>query len=70
MNTFAPVHHMTILFWGGLMSLRAFKVGAAFAVLNGYSRNAIEISRPNYSVFSADRYGQDKKTRGNAIDSR
>lgn len=56
--------------WGGLMSTRAIKVGAAGAVVNGFSRDTNEILKLNYPVFSAGTYAQDQGPRGKVIDYR
>lgn len=56
--------------WGGLMSTRAIKVGAAGAVINGFSRDTNEILNLNYPVFSAGTYAQDQGPRGKVIDYR
>jgi regulator of RNase E activity RraA len=56
--------------WGGLMSTRAIKLGAAGAVVNGFSRDTNEILELNYPVFSAGTYSQDQGPRGKVIDYR
>jgi len=56
--------------WGGLMSIRAQKVGAAGAVVDGYSRDTGEILHLGYPVFSAGTYAQDQGPRGKVIDYR
>ncbi len=56
--------------WGGLMSTRALKVGAAGAVVNGFSRDTNEILKLHYPVFSAGTYAQDQGPRGKVIDYR
>jgi regulator of RNase E activity RraA len=56
--------------WGGLMTTRALKVGAAGAVVNGFSRDTNEILKLNYPVFSAGTYSQDQGPRGKVIDYR
>lgn len=56
--------------WGGLMSTRAIKLGAAGAIVDGYSRDTNEILRLNYPVFSAGTYAQDQGPRGKVIDYR
>jgi len=56
--------------WGGLMSTRAMKVGAAGAVVNGYSRDTNEILSLDYPVFSTGTYAQDQGPRGKVIDYR
>lgn len=54
--------------WGGLMSTRAIKCGAAGCVVNGYSRDTNEILKLNFPVFSMGRYAQDQGPRGKVID--
>lgn len=56
--------------WGGLMTLRAQKLGAAGAVLNGYSRDTREILSTSFPVFSLGCYAQDQAPRGKVIDYR
>ncbi|MGM8361984.1 RraA family protein [Flavobacterium sp. ARAG 55.4] len=54
--------------WGGLMSTRAMKLGAAGAVVNGFTRDTNEILRLNYPTFSAGTYAQDQGPRGKVVD--
>ncbi len=56
--------------WGGLMSTRAVKLGAAGAVLHGYSRDTAEILRLGFPTFSYGGYAQDQAPRGKVIDYR
>ncbi len=56
--------------WGGLMSTRAIKLGAAGAVVNGYSRDTNEILNLNFPTFSFGGYAQDQGPRGKVIDYR
>jgi regulator of RNase E activity RraA len=56
--------------WGGLMSTRAMKLGAAGAVVNGYSRDTKEILHLDYPTFSFGGYAQDQGPRGKVIDYR
>ena len=56
--------------WGGLMTLRAQRLGAAGAVLNGYSRDTLEILSTPFPVFSLGGYAQDQAPRGKVIDYR
>jgi len=56
--------------WGELMSTRAIKLGAAGAVLNGYSRDTQGILDLNFPTFSYGRYAQDQGPRGKVIDFR
>lgn len=54
--------------WGELMSTRAIKLGAAGAVLNGYSRDTRGILALNFPTFSWGRYAQDQGPRGKVVD--
>ena len=56
--------------WGELMSVRAMKLGAAGAVVNGYSRDTRGILELNFPTFSWGRYAQDQGARGKVIDFR
>lgn len=56
--------------WGGLMSTRAIKLGAAGAVLNGYSRDTNEVLNLDFPTFSFGGYAQDQGPRGKVIDYR
>ncbi|MCP4974928.1 MAG: RraA family protein [Maribacter sp.] len=56
--------------WGGLMSTRAIKLGAAGAVVNGWSRDTKEILNLDYPTFSFGGYAQDQGPRGKVIDYR
>jgi regulator of RNase E activity RraA len=56
--------------WGELLSIRALRLGAAGAVLHGYSRDTHGILRLNYPVFSLGRYAQDQGARGKVVDFR
>ncbi|MDX2032917.1 MAG: RraA family protein [Blastocatellia bacterium] len=56
--------------WGELMSTRARKLGAAGAVLNGYSRDTDGILELGFPTFSYGRYAQDQGPRGKVIDFR
>jgi regulator of RNase E activity RraA len=56
--------------WGELMSTRAEKLGAAGAVVNGYSRDTAGILKMNFPTFSLGRYAQDQAPRGKVIDFR
>jgi regulator of RNase E activity RraA len=56
--------------WGGLMSTRAMKLGAAGAVVNGYTRDTNEILRLGFPTFSIGAYAQDQGPRGRVIDYR
>jgi len=56
--------------WGGLMSTRARQLGAAGAVLHGYSRDTQEILHLNFPTFSYGGYAQDQGPRGKVVDFR
>ena len=56
--------------WGGLMSTRARRLGAAGAVLGGFHRDTREILGLGFPVFSAGAYAQDQRLRGRVIDFR
>lgn len=56
--------------WGELMSTRAMKLGAAGAVVDGYSRDTNGILNVNFPTFSYGRYAQDQAPRGKVIDFR
>lgn len=56
--------------WGELMSTRAMKLGAAGAVVDGYSRDTNGILALNFPTFSYGRYAQDQGPRGKVIDYR
>lgn len=60
----------TYALWGGLMSVRAIQLGAAGAVLHGYSRDTPEILELNFPTFSYGSYAQDQGVRGKVIDFR
>lgn len=54
--------------WGGLMSIRAIKLGAAGAVVNGFSRDTNQILKLEFPTFSAGTFAQDQGVRGKVID--
>ncbi|MNY34150.1 bifunctional hexulose-6-phosphate synthase/ribonuclease regulator [compost metagenome] len=56
--------------WGELMSMRALKLGAAGAVVNGYSRDTNGILEFNFPTFSYGSYAKDQAPRGKVIDFR
>jgi len=60
----------TYALWGELMSARALKLGAAGAVVNGYSRDTRGILGLNFPTFSHGRYAQDQAPRGKVVDFR
>lgn len=56
--------------WGELMSTRALKLGAAGAVLDGYSRDTRGILRLGFPTFSHGGFAQDQAPRGKVVDFR
>lgn len=56
--------------WGELMSTRARKLGAAGAVVNGYSRDTSGLRKLDFPVFSYGSYAQDQAPRGKVLDFR
>lgn len=54
--------------WGGLMSIRAMKLRAAGAVVNGYSRDTKQIIELGFPTFSVGTFAQDQGCRGKVID--
>lgn len=60
----------TYALWGELMSTRAMKLGAAGAVVDGYSRDTNGILNLNFPTFSYGRYAQDQAPRGKVMDFR
>ena len=60
----------TYALWGGLMSTRAIHLGAAGAVVNGYSRDTPEILNLGFPTCSFGGYAQDQGPRGKVIDFR
>jgi regulator of RNase E activity RraA len=56
--------------WGELMSTRARILGAAGAVVDGYSRDTDAILKMGFPTFSHGRYAQDQAPRGKVVDFR
>ena len=56
--------------WGELMSTRAIQLGAAGAVVDGYSRDTPGILELGFPTFSYGRYAQDQAPRGKVVDFR
>jgi regulator of RNase E activity RraA len=56
--------------WGELMSTRAIVLGAAGAVVDGYSRDTRGILQLGFPTFSYGGYAQDQGPRGKVIDFR
>jgi 4-hydroxy-4-methyl-2-oxoglutarate aldolase len=59
---------LTFALWGGLMSTRASKLGAAGAVLDGFHRDTKEVLQVGLPVFSHGAYAQDQRVRGRVVD--
>lgn len=55
-------------YWGELMSVRAIKLGAAGAVINGYTRDTNGILKLGFPTFSLGTYAQDQEHRGKVVD--
>lgn len=60
----------TYALWGELMATRAMQLGAAGAIVNGYSRDTRGILALNFPVFSYGPYAQDQAPRGKVVDFR
>ncbi|HNR24210.1 MAG TPA: RraA family protein [Candidatus Bipolaricaulis anaerobius] len=58
----------TYALWGENMTTRAMKLGAAGAVLDGFSRDTRGILSLGFPVFSCGSYAQDQSIRGRVID--
>jgi len=56
--------------WGELMSIRARKLGAAGAVLNGYLRDTKSVLKLDFPAFCWGSYGQDSAPRYKVVDFR
>jgi regulator of RNase E activity RraA len=56
--------------WGELMSTRAQVLGAAGAVLDGYTRDTPGILELKFPTFCYGRYAQDQSNRGKVVDFR
>jgi len=56
--------------WGEMMSVRAQTLGAAGAIVDGYSRDTPGILSLGFPVFSQGRYAQDQGVRGYISDFR
>ena len=56
--------------WGELMSIRAGKLGASGAVLNGYVRDTKAILKMGFPTFCFGSYGQDSAPRCKVVDFR
>jgi len=60
----------TYALWGELMATRARQLGAAGAIVNGYSRDTRGILALDFPVFSYGPYAQDQAPRGKVVDFR
>lgn len=56
--------------WGELMSTRAAAIGAAGAIVDGFSRDTSQLLNHAFPVFSHGAYGQDQGCRGKVLDFR
>lgn len=56
--------------WGELMSTRAMKLGAAGAVMEGYTRDTNGILELGFPTFAFGSYAQDQSPRGKVVDFR
>lgn len=56
--------------WGELMSTRALKLGAAGAVLDGYTRDTRDILKLGFPTFCVGSFAQDQAPRGKVMDFR
>lgn len=54
--------------WGGLMSVRAQKLRAAGAVVNGFSRDTNQVLKLGFPTFSVGTFAQDQGLRGKVMD--
>lgn len=62
--------HNSYAMWGGLMTTRALSLGAAGAIVDGYSRDTPEVKRLGFPCFGRGTYAQDQGQRGKVIDYR
>jgi regulator of RNase E activity RraA len=56
--------------WGEMMSIRAQQLGAAGAVVNGYMRDTVRLTKLRFPAFSFGSFGQDSRPRQKVIDFR
>jgi regulator of RNase E activity RraA len=66
----AAAGHPPYALWGELMSTRARHLGAAGAVMDGYSRDTAGVLAVGLPVFSTGAYAQDQGPRGEVADFR
>lgn len=60
----------TYALWGELMTVRAKKLGAVGAVVDGYARDTKAVLDLNFPVFGYGNYAQDQGPRGKVADFR
>lgn len=56
--------------WGEIMTDRAKYLGAAGAVVDGYSRDTFGVLKSGFPTFSYGAYAQDQQARGKVVDFR
>lgn len=56
--------------WGEIMTVRAQFLGAAGAVVDGYSRDTEGVLKSGFPTFSYGAYSQDQQARGKVVDYR
>lgn len=56
--------------WGEIMTDRAKYLGAAGAVVDGYSRDTFGVLKTGFPTFSYGAYAQDQQARGKVVDFR
>lgn len=56
--------------WSELMTVRAVRLGAAGALVNGCVRDTAGLSRFSFPIFSRGSFAQDQRTRGKVVDFR
>lgn len=56
--------------WGEIMTIRAKYLGAAGAVVDGYSRDTTGVLKTGFPTFSYGPYSQDQQVRGKVVDFR
>lgn len=54
--------------FGALMATRALVLGAAGAVVEGFSRDSKDLNTMGFPIFSSGKYAQDQGVRGRVID--
>lgn len=56
--------------WGEIMTIRARHLGAAGAVVDGYSRDTFGVLKTGFPTFSYGPYSQDQQARGKVVNFR